>query len=325
MVACRRDEGPNVEDCSTPAVAGLPDPAAASAAASSTTFSARELQSAFDNAPIGMAVVTPEGVVIGGNGALGRLLGRPADSLVGDTLFAVTHPDDLAEAHASCARMHTGETSVMQVECRFLHLDGTAFWVSVSTSRVPEVPGHPAHLIMHIEDVDDRKALEAALLHRATHDSLTGLANRTALLDRTAHALARAARSRSTTCLFMLDLDGFKAVNDAHGHAAGDAVLQELAHRITAVLRAGDTAARLGGDEFVVLCEELDAAEAERIAERLRAAAAAPFLVHDQAITLTAAVGASTCAGDEHDAVAALRRADLAMYAAKRTARAAPH
>ena len=286
------------------------------------SVSASELRSAFDNAPIGMAVVTPEGFVIGANAALGRLLGRPAASLVGRTFFDVTHPDDVAEAHARCQGMQASGSSVLQHECRFLHVDGTAFWVLVSTSRVPEVPGHPAHLIMHVEDVDDRKTLEAELLHRATHDPLTGLANRTALLDRTAHALARAGRSNGSTYVLMLDLDGFKAVNDAYGHASGDVVLQELARRITAVLRSGDTAARLGGDEFVVLCEDLDPGEGEMIAERLRSAAAAPFLVDGHAITLTAAVGASACGRDDRDAACVLRRADQEMYAAKRTSRA---
>jgi len=286
--------------------AGLADPA--------------DLQSAFDNAPVAMAVVTPLGVVTTCNPALGGLLGIDPRAMLGATLFDVTHPDDLHEAYRQCALMQAGAAQIVRHECRLLQSDGTVIWVLVSTSRVPEASDRPAHLIMHIEDITDRKALEAELTHQALHDPLTGLPNRALLLDRIGHALARSQRSTRPTCLFFLDLNGFKFVNDTHGHAAGDLVLQQLAQRLTAMLRPGDTAARLGGDEFTVLCEDLEPAQAELVAERLRAAAAEPFTVHGHRVQLTAAVGISTSVqqSDTFDPAALLQRADQHMYHAKR-------
>ncbi len=286
-----------------------------------------DLQSAFDNAPIGIAVVTPLGAITGCNDALGALLGVDPADLVGKTFFDVTHDDDLPLARDSCARMQSGAASVLHHECRFLHVDGGVLWVSVSTSRVPEAVGRPAHLIMHVQDIGARKALEAQLLHRALHDPLTGLANRALLLDRVGHALERAGRKGGPVSLLFVDLDGFKAVNDAHGHSAGDEVLVELARRVTSALRPGDTAARLGGDEFVVLCDGAGPEQAAGVADRLRAAAAAPFdLGGGVVVRLGAAVGTSTTRsgqGGARDPVALLREADQQMYLAKRAGEAA--
>ena len=165
----------------------------------------------------------------------------------------------------------------MRHECRFVLPGERVIWVSVSTSRVPETPDRPAHLIMHIEDVSDRKRLEAELSHRALHDPLTGLANRTLLAERMREVLGRSGRHARPGHLFYLDLDGFKAVNDRFGHAAGDAVLTQLAPRIVALLRVGDIAARLGGDEFAVLCEDTEPHHAAAIADGSATAAADPF------------------------------------------------
>lgn len=294
--------------------------------AAATGVSGPQLRSAFDNAPIGIAVVTPDGVITACNGAVGRLLGCDARSLVGQTFFASTHPDDLVDAYAQCSRIKAG-MRYLRHECRFVRVDGSVVWVEVTTSRVPEADDQPEHLIMHIEDVDERKALEASLVHQAMHDPLTGLANRTLLLDRTEQALARSGRRSGQTGLLLLDLNGFKPVNDEYGHATGDAVLVELARRIKAVLRAGDTAARLGGDEFVVLCEDLPAGELEQVAERLRQAAAATFRVLGLELSLSAAVGTAAVGGGGGQdrsvgAVELLCRADFAMYAVKRRSRA---
>ncbi len=280
------------------------------------------LRSAFDNAPIGMAVVTPTGVIINCNEALATLLGRTPDELVGGTFFDVTHPSDLPVAHLHCEAMQHGGLRVLAHECRFVRADELTLWVQVSTSRVPEAPGHPAHLIMHIQDISDRKALEAELTHRALHDPLTGLPNRTLLMDRLEHALGRSRRSANPTCVFFLDLNEFKTVNDTFGHGAGDSVLKQLAARLAGILRPGDTAARLGGDEFVILCENTDTDQAAVIAGRLRDAAAEPFTLDGHSVLLTAAVGVTTSDVDpdgvgEHDPETILRRADRQMYAAK--------
>ena len=219
--------------------------------------------------------------------------------------------------------MRTDGHEVLRHECRLLHRDGSVIWVLVSSARVAAEPGRPAHLIMHLQDVGERKALEAEIVHRSLHDPLTGLANRVLLFDRIAHALARADRTASPTCLFLLDLDGFKAVNDTSGHAAGDELLQHFAVRLSAVLRPGDTAARLGGDEFVVLCEDTSAEQAELIADRLRAAAAWPFDLPSGRVAISASVGIATSADPADEPAELVRRADVSMYAVKRGRRSA--
>ena len=290
---------------------------------SSAPVSVLDLRSAFDNAPTGMAVVTPEGVLTACNRALTTLVGRPVRDLLGHPLFDITHPDDLEAAQEACSRMRSAAQEVLRHECRLLHSDGSTVWVLVSSARVAAEPDRPAHLIMHLQDVGERKALEAEIVHRSLHDPLTGLANRVLLFDRIANALARADRTASPTCLFLLDLDGFKAVNDTHGHAAGDELLQQFAVRLSAVLRPGDTAARLGGDEFVVLCEDTSEEQAELIAERLRSAATWPFDLPVGRVTISASVGIATSADPADDSAELVRRADVSMYAEKRSRRSA--
>ncbi len=280
-----------------------------------------DLLSAFDNAPIGMAVLTPLGVITTCNAAMGRLLQRPPHELVGGTFFDVTHPDDLDAAAAQCNLINAGDTRILRHECRFLRADGAVVWVLVSTSRVPAHGDRSAHLIMHIEDITDRKNLEEELSYRALHDPLTGLANRTLLTQRLHTALTRRGRHARPTHLFYIDLDGFKSVNDRFGHAAGDEVLRQLAGRISALLRPDDIAARLGGDEFAVLCEVSEPQHADSIAERLRAAAAEPFVVNGLTVRLSAAIGSSTARVSGLRGVEPadmLREADESMYATKR-------
>ena len=291
--------------------------------------SSHHLLSAFENAPVGMAVLTSAGVITACNVAMGRLLERPVPDMIGGTFLEVTHPDDLDEARRRCALMQDpqavpGVAPVVRHECRFVLPDQRIIWVSVSTSRVAETPERSAHLIMHIEDVSDRKRLEAELNHRALHDPLTGLANRTLLAERMREVLSRRGRHARVGHLFYLDLDGFKAVNDRFGHVAGDAVLTQLAERILALLRAGDVAARLGGDEFAVLCDDTEQHHAGTIAERLRMAAAEPSVVDGSTIRLSATVGC--CATDHTDPTTLLREADRRMYEGKRRGgRTIPH
>jgi diguanylate cyclase (GGDEF)-like protein/PAS domain S-box-containing protein len=282
-----------------------------------------DLRSAFDNAPTGMAVLTPDGVLTACNRALGVLVGRPECSLVGRTLFELTHPDDLPAAVEACSRLRTSDLDATRHECRLLSSDGSTVWVVISSARVAATASRPAHVIMHLQDIGERKALEAEIVHRSLHDPLTGLANRVLLFDRIGHALARADRTSSPTCLFLLDLDGFKDVNDTHGHAAGDELLQQFAVRLSAGLRPGDTAARLGGDEFVVLCEDTSEEQADVIADRLRAAAAWPFDLPTGRVTIGASVGVSSSADPADEPAELVRRADASMYAEKRARRSA--
>ena len=192
--------------------------------------------------------------------------------------------------------------------------------VPVSEREAAPVEGHPSP-IPAVPSVDEAPSPgDVAWPHRHLLDVDALSWDEIELVMRTADAmrevLARGGRHARAGHLFFLDLDGFKAVNDRFGHAAGDAVLTQLAQRIVALLRAGDVAARLGGDEFAVLCDDTEPQHAVSIAERLRMAAAEPFVVDGSTIRLSAAVGC--CETDHTDPTALLREADRRMYEGKR-------
>jgi len=162
--------------------------------------------------------------------------------------------------------------------------------------------------------------------HRSLHDELTGLPNRSLLLDRLGHAFSRSRRTGAVSALLFVDVDGFKQVNDRYGHAAGDELLVGLTARLRSVLRPHDTLSRLHGDEFVILCEDLqEPDQAQIIAHRIEQALLLPIAVPNAAISITASVGIAFADRDTHSPEQVLRNADAAMYEAKRTGRGRRH
>ena len=173
----------------------------------------------------------------------------------------------------------------------------------------------------------ERMAIEREYAAMAFHDTLTGLPNRSLLLDRMVNALRRLDRSGTMVAVGFLDLDGFKVVNDTLGHAAGDEVLKEVARRLRENVRATDTVARLGGDEFVVLCEDLHGEdEAVAVIDTLRKAIAAPVLGPDgESITVSFSAGITTTTSGDVASETLLTEADAAMYVAKQAGRGGSH
>jgi len=194
--------------------------------------------------------------------------------------------------------------------------DGRTIDVDITAHRL-QFADRPA-MLSAIQDVTERNALEHELRHRAFHDSLTELANRSLFADRIEHALALRVRDQQTVGVVIVDLDGFKHVNDSLGHTAGDALLVAAARRLSSAVRPGDTVARLGGDEFAVLFEAVaDADEVRQHAERLLAALREPIDVGGTKIVVTGSAGvAISGVGDGTEEL--LRSADTAMYLAKR-------
>ena len=278
-------------------------------------------RSVFVNAPMGVALCAPSGVLLDVNAALVDLLGRPDSDLVGQPMFELIHPEDVAMSQETWALVQRQRTRGARHECRFLQADGTAVPVQMSASWVDATPeGEREHLVLIIEDITDRKALEAQLVHRSLHDALTGLPNRILFQDRLRHALERGHREETPTCVLVIDLDGFKAINDAHGHPMGDLVLVAFADRLRSVLRASDTAARLGGDEFSIVCENTDPADAEVLAERLRSSVRDPLSFAGTTVRLGMSIGIGWAPGgaDPEGALErVVREADDAMYADK--------
>lgn len=168
-------------------------------------------------------------------------------------------------------------------------------------------------------DVTERVASERDLRHRATHDALTQLPNRTLFADRLDHALRAALRARSPISIVLLDLDGFKAVNDTHGHATGDAVLVEVALRLAHTARASDTVARLGGDEFGIVLPATDSVGARRFIGQIQANLATALVCNGVKTRIGISAGVAVWPDHGTDAKSLLGHADAALYRAKRT------
>jgi diguanylate cyclase (GGDEF)-like protein/PAS domain S-box-containing protein len=278
-------------------------------------------RSAFEHAPIGMALATTHGELFRVNRAIARMLGRAEDELLGMSVYDLTHPDDRASIRAHLDRLVTGEITSSQLEQRCLHTDGREVWTAISSSLVRDPAGTPMYVVHQIEDVTERRRDGERLAHQAIHDPLTGLPNRLLFVDRLRRALGADGPGR--TAVLFLDLDHFKVINDSLGHSAGDRLLITIADRLRTAVRPDDTVARFGGDEFTVLCRGVpDERAASEIAERVAAAVARPVHLAEGEVFVTVSVGIALSGGDLETPETLLRNADAAMYAAKDRGRA---
>jgi diguanylate cyclase (GGDEF)-like protein len=239
-----------------------------------------------------------------------------------DQMAARFHPSDRASLQALLAAAMSAR-SAFDVDHRIILVEGTMRWLR-SQGRF-ELDAHGEALRVHgtAQDITRQKLAEEALAHQALHDGLTGLPNRSLLLDRLAQALARLERSKSTLGLLFIDIDRFKLVNDSLGHVAGDQMLLAMAERLGRTLRIGDTLARFGGDEFVVLCEGLTGElEALGMADRIGEVMAQPLSWGGGELIMTVSTGIATASASHISAESLLRDADAAMYRAKESGRA---
>ncbi|MCK6681993.1 MAG: EAL domain-containing protein [Thermoanaerobaculia bacterium] len=229
------------------------------------------------------------------------------------------HPSD-APDFASTIQAHVnGLTSCLESEHRILHRNGEYRWVLCRGMAVYE-EGKAIRLAGSMSDITDRKRAEARLVHDALHDSLTGLPNRLLFMDRLGHVLRRRHESQPPNfAVLYLDLDRFKVINDSMGHDVGDRLLREIGKRLSEVVRASDTAARLGGDEFAILLEDLDSlSRLISVAQRIEAELSRPFLIGGTEIHTRPSIGIAPGDSQSDRPEELIRRADVAMYAAKR-------
>jgi diguanylate cyclase (GGDEF)-like protein/PAS domain S-box-containing protein len=244
-----------------------------------------------------------------------RLIGRPSTDLTGSRYFDLVHPDDVQRVRVALDAFAEGSKETVQIEYRVRHRDGS--WRQMEAT-ITDLSGDAAvaGLVMNAHDVTDRKALEKQLSRQAFHDSLTGLANRALLGDRIDRAVTRHARDQIVPAVVLIDLDGFKTINDSLGHAAGDEVLIAVARCLEICIRPSDTVARLGGDEFAILIEEGDLELATGVADRILQVLTEPLAVAGRQLYVNASIGI-TLGGEGRDADVLVRDADVAMYAAK--------
>ena len=277
----------------------------------------QRFRSAFDDAAIGMAIVSPEGRWMRANRALSELTGYPAEDLIGKRFADITHPEDLPRDMNALDELLDGRRDSFQTEKRYIHADGSVIWISLSTTIVRDSLGEPLYLLSQMQDISERKQTEAQLAHRASHDDLTGLPNRGVLEDRMVLALNRQRRERKPMAVLYLDLDGFKIVNDTHGHDAGDYLLVAVAKRLMALVRPTDVVSRLGGDEFAVFCENMNEVGATQLAKRIVEVVPKPIEVRGQNLTVTPSVGIALTRDPATRPAELLVDADMAMYYAK--------
>ncbi|MGZ4804146.1 MAG: EAL domain-containing protein [Acidimicrobiia bacterium] len=278
---------------------------------------------AFDDAPIGIALVGLDGRIMRANRAIGELFGRDQAELLGESVSDITHPDDRESSEAQLRRLLAGEIERYRLEKRYLRPHGDVVWASLSVSLVRDAEQQPVYCVGQLEDITERRALADRLSHEAAHDAMTGLPNRARFMDRLLVALHADQDREGRVAVLFVDLDQFKVINDGLGHAAGDQVLATIADRLRRVLRPGDVVARFGGDEFTVLCDDVSGETAAlELANRLGEAIAEPIPLGAGEVFITASVGIALSGNDDDTPETLLRDADTAMYRAKAEGRA---
>jgi PAS domain S-box-containing protein len=289
-----------------------------------------------ENAADMIAVVDKDGRRLYNSPAYEKILGYSRSELLATSPLEQVHPDDRARVLGAAEKAtHTG--SGERLEYRIRHKDGSWRVLESTASAILGPKGEAEGLVVVNRDITERKRAEEMLAHNAFHDGLTNLANRTLLLDRLGRALVISRRHADFKfAVLFIDIDEFRVFNDSLGHVAGDALLIQIAQRLTACLRRIDTIsrpgqdenlepafgdstlARPGGDEFAVLTQELrDPSDAIRVAERIQERLALPFDVDGHEIVITASIGIAFSGSTSTEAQDVLRDAEIAMYRAK--------
>ena len=281
--------------------------------------SEKRMRSVLDNVSDGLATIDQNGIIESANPAVGKLFGYTDQELVGEQaeiLIATTHRAAFDNYLQRRLKLETPAGGAHETMGK--RKNGSLFPLEFVVSSMQVGSRHL--FIATLRDISERKAHTDALEYQALHDALTGLPNRSLFGDRLRQALLSARRNQKMFGVLLLDLDRFKDINDALGHDRGDSLLQEVTARLRGVLRATDTIARLGGDEFAVLTT--DARHPEDVvatAKKILASLEGPFAIADQMVETGASIGIAMYPIHGDDPSTLLRRADVAMYVAKRS------
>jgi diguanylate cyclase len=271
--------------------------------------------------PDAVFVCDRDGEIVFANRQAEALTGYRRSELIGHKIELLV-PVGLRSTHVERRRRyvaHPDPRSMGRPDSDFelRHKDGSVTSVDIALGPVG------SEVVAVVRDMAERRSREQAFEHRALHDPLTDLANRDLFFDRLRQSLHAARREDGQFALVMLDVDGFKAINDVYGHSVGDDVLSELGVRVGSGLRATDTAARIGGDEFAWILPRVPSRESvHRTVEKRLAAAQQPLVVHGHKLHVGISAGIAMYPADGHDVDTLMRHADAAMYRVKRHAHA---
>ena len=276
---------------------------------------------AFD-AQEGMVITAPDGTIERVNQAFTQVTGYTAAEAIGQKM-SLLKSGRQDSAFYRALWLDIQRRGVWQGELWNRRKNGEVYpqWLAISAVRGAD--GAVTHCVGMLSDITERKAAEAEIQHLAFYDSLTNLPNRRLLTDRLKQALAGTRRNQSHGALLFIDLDHFKTLNDTMGHVQGDFLLQQVANRLNACVREGDTVARLGGDEFVVMLQDLNlnvteaASQAEAVGEKVLSALRAPYQFNTLVHHSSASLGIALFDGAQDSVDELLKRADLALYQAK--------
>ena len=294
-----------------------------------------------ENAADMIALVDGDGRRLYNSPAYLKVLGYSPEDLNATSSIEQIHPDDLPRVLKAAEKARLGGPGE-RMEYRVRHKDGSWRTLESTASPIRNAKGQTDKLVIVNRDITERKRAEEMLAHNAFHDGLTNLPNRALFLDRLQQALTLSKRHPNYKfAVLLIDVDEFKIINDSLGHAAGDDLLIQIGQRLKESVRRADTVsrprtsdvpdrpanddtlARLGGDEFTILLDDIrDPIEAVRVAERVQAELAIPFVVNQQEIVISASIGIAASTSPHTHAEDLLRDADIAMYRAKRAGKA---
>ncbi|HYV19695.1 MAG TPA: EAL domain-containing protein [Verrucomicrobiae bacterium] len=281
-----------------------------------------EAQAVLDDFFDGVVTIDGNGSIVSFNQAARSLFGYEPREILGreaGRIIAGPCQDEFAD-YLAAGWERSGRAAVSSAGPRELwgrRKDGSTFPLEIRASRML-LDGAP-YLVAVLRDISERKAQTEALEYRTLHDALTRLPNRTLLNDRLRQAILTGSRQGKTAALLIMDVDGFKEVNDSHGHHMGDCLLLQISQRLEGLLRSSDTVARLGGDEFAILPGlGMGGEDGARTAQKVLRVLEQPFTIDDRVLRVSASIGIALFPEHGRDASSLMRRADEAMYVAKR-------
>jgi diguanylate cyclase (GGDEF)-like protein/PAS domain S-box-containing protein len=279
----------------------------------------QRFETAFENAPNGMALVGIDGRFLRVNPAMCDLTGYPAEELLTLKVADITHRDDMEEQVELVTRALAGEFDSYALEKRFTKKGGGIVWLMLAVSLVRDENGKALYVIAQTTNISANKRIEADLRSEAGQDSLTGLANRRQIERAIGNQIEIAGQGGESGSVLMADLDDFKRVNDEHGHETGDEVLRFFASQLKNEIRETDLAGRFGGDEFIVLMGNVDEAKADTICNQIMDHFdKLVFKPEGLALPVRVSVGHAQIESGSESATSVLASADRAMYKVKR-------